>query len=62
MRRSGMGWAHRIVAASILPIMIAASPARALAWGNEGHEIIALIAQSFLNAATRQKVDALLVV
>lgn len=55
-----MGGTHRIIAASILSIVIAASPARALAWGNEGHEIIALIAQSFLSAATRQKVDALL--
>jgi hypothetical protein len=55
-----MRWKHRIVVAGVLSIAIAVSPARAYAWGNEDHEIIALIAQNFLSAAARQKVDALL--
>jgi hypothetical protein len=32
----------------------------ALAWGDEGHEVVGLIAQSFLEPATRRAVDALL--
>jgi hypothetical protein len=33
----------------------------AWAWGNEGHEVVALIAQAHLNPVARQKVNALLV-
>lgn len=33
---------------------------QALAWGDEGHEIVALIAQTFLRPEVRQQVDALL--
>ena len=40
--------------------LMALAPARALAWGYEGHEIIALIARGYLTASTRAKVDALL--
>lgn len=41
--------------------MVAAlSPGPATAWGNEGHEIIALIAAHYLEAATRAKVAAML--
>ena len=35
-------------------------PGRALAWGKEGHQIVALIARSYLSAPVREKVDALL--
>jgi hypothetical protein len=38
--------------------LAASGPARA--WGDEGHEVIALIAQSFLEPAVREKVTALL--
>ena len=31
-----------------------------LAWGDEGHEVIGLIARSFLGPAARERVDALL--
>ena len=40
--------------------LIALAPARALAWGYEGHKVIALIARGYLAPATRGKVDALL--
>jgi len=53
-------FAARLLAAT-LSIVIGVSPdAPALAWGDEGHEVIGLIAQSFLEPATRRKVDALL--
>ncbi len=32
----------------------------ALAWGDEGHEVVALVAQSFLDPDVRKKVTALL--
>src|SRR5215470_4716160 len=32
----------------------------ALAWGDEGHEVVALIAQSFLDTDVRKRVNALL--
>ncbi|WP_338026491.1 S1/P1 nuclease [Bradyrhizobium acaciae] len=32
----------------------------ALAWGDEGHEVVALVAQSFLDADVRKRVNALL--
>jgi hypothetical protein len=32
----------------------------AFAWGDEGHEVVALIAQSYLDPSVRQKVEALL--
>jgi hypothetical protein len=35
-------------------------PARALAWGNEGHEIVAAIAQGYLTPQVRAKVDQML--
>jgi hypothetical protein len=39
---------------------LALAPAPALAWGNEGHEIIAAIARDHLTPAARAKVDAIL--
>jgi hypothetical protein len=35
-------------------------PRSALAWGDEGHEVVALVAQSFLNPDVRKRVSALL--
>jgi hypothetical protein len=37
-----------------------AQPRGALAWGDEGHEIVALVAQSFLDPDVRKRVSALL--
>ena len=51
----------RNVAACLLAVALGLSkPVAALAWGDEGHEVIALIAQSFLEPAVRQRVSALL--
>ncbi len=47
-----------LLASAALAIM--ALPAPAFAWGNEGHETIALIARSYLTPDVRAKVDALL--
>ena len=44
--------------ATLAALATGASPARA--WGNEGHEIIALIAENYLAPATRAAVDHLL--
>ena len=46
--------------AIVLAICTALLPAPALAWGSEGHEIIAAIARDQLAPAVRAKVDALL--
>jgi hypothetical protein len=51
---------HRDAAAALLSIIVAGGPAPALAWGDEGHEIVALIAQSFLDPPVQKKVSALL--
>ena len=40
--------------------LIAGLPREAAAWGDEGHEIIALVADHFLEPAVRQRVAALL--
>jgi hypothetical protein len=37
-----------------------AQPRTAVAWGDEGHQVVALIAQSFLEADVRKRVNALL--
>jgi hypothetical protein len=37
-----------------------AQPRLALAWGNDGHEVVALIAQSYLDPDVRKRVTALL--
>ena len=47
-------------AAALFSIIVTASPEPALAWGDEGHEIVALIAQSFLDPPVRKKVSAVL--
>src|SRR5262249_24349527 len=40
--------------------VVAGAPAPALAWGDEGHEIIALVADHYLTPETRRRVEALL--
>src|SRR5579863_557326 len=37
-----------------------AQPRPALAWGDEGHQVVALVAQSFLETDVRKQVTALL--
>jgi len=37
-----------------------AQPRSAFAWGDEGHEVVALVAQSFLEPDVRKRVSALL--
>src|ERR1700744_357622 len=51
----------------LTPILIAGAllagtlvPGKALAWDEEGHKIIALIADHYLDPAVKQKVDAML--
>src|SRR5712671_2841962 len=53
----------KLIAAGTLAFALAANIAQsrqALAWGDEGHEVVALIAQSFLEADVRKRVTALL--
>jgi hypothetical protein len=48
---------------ALLTIMVAANiaqPLPAFAWGDDGHKVVALIAQSFLDANARKRIDALL--
>jgi len=47
-------------AIAIFLALLLARAAPALAWGDEGHEVIGLIAQSFLTPAVRAKVQAML--
>ncbi len=56
LRRLGSLWAVAAIALALSPMF--ARPA--MAWGDEGHEIIALIAQTHLDPAVRKKVGALL--
>jgi hypothetical protein len=55
--RGIVGALTTIAIASVLNVMLSCP---ALAWGDEGHEIIALIAQAHLDAAAQKKVGALL--
>ena len=48
------------LAAIAIATSLSLLPAPARAWGNEGHEIVALIAYKHLTPAVRTKVDALL--
>jgi hypothetical protein len=53
----------KFIAAGTLAIALAANfaqPRTALAWGDDGHKVVALIAQSFLDADARKRVNALL--
>lgn len=50
---------HRL-AITAVAALLALSPKSALAWGDEGHEIIGLIAERFLHPAVRAQVAAIL--
>jgi hypothetical protein len=51
----------RLIAAGTLALAANAAHTRAaLAWGDEGHQVVALIAQSFLEADVRKRINALL--
>lgn len=51
---------NRTIALLAVAWFIVVLPEPALAWGNEGHEIITAIARSYLTPAARTKIDALL--
>lgn len=48
------------ITAGVLFAGMATATLRAFAWGDEGHEIVALVAQSYLDPAVKKKVEALL--
>jgi S1/P1 Nuclease len=53
----------KLIAAGTLALAMMAdvtNPIQALAWGDEGHQIVALIAQSFLDSDVQKRVTALL--
>lgn len=50
---------HSVISAFLGAALIAV-PTEALAWGFEGHQVVALIARSYLSAPVRGKVDAIL--
>src|SRR5215475_3585261 len=53
----------KLIAAGTLALALAANFAQsrtALAWGDDGHKVVALIAQSFLDKDVRKRVNALL--
>src|SRR5215470_8001084 len=53
----------KMIVAGSLALALATNfvqPRPALAWGDEGHEVVALIAQSFLEPDVRKRVNALL--
>src|ERR1700747_2257334 len=50
---------HRLLVCLLLAA-VTAVPHPAVAWGNEGHEIIALVAEHYLDPAARAKVASLL--
>ncbi|MBV8737678.1 MAG: hypothetical protein JO007_10540, partial [Alphaproteobacteria bacterium] len=51
---------QRGITVFVLLIGIGVGAPPAFAWGDEGHKIVALVAQSFLDPAVRKKVDSLL--
>src|SRR5262249_49098134 len=57
------GFLMKIIAAGALALALAANlaqPRPALAWGDDGHKVVALIAQSFLDNDVRRRCNALL--
>jgi hypothetical protein len=56
----GWGCPKPLVFASILLVAAITVPHRAFAWGDEGHEVIALVAEHYLDPAARAKVAKLL--
>jgi hypothetical protein len=53
-------WMRWLSAAATVCAFTAATSVPAAAWGDDGHEAVALIAQAYLDPAVRQKVNALL--
>ena len=52
---------NRIVALLVVAVALSCAQVQtARAWGDEGHEVVALVAQSFLEADVRKRVNALL--
>ena len=49
-----------VFALALVACSVALTPRSALAWGGEGHEIIALVAERFLDPAVREKIAAML--
>jgi hypothetical protein len=49
-----------IAAVGLAFVLNMVSTGPAVAWGDEGHQVVALVAQSFLDPAVRKKVNALL--
>jgi hypothetical protein len=47
-------------AAAALSLIVAFQPCSAMAWGTEGHRIVAAIAENLLEASAKARVDALL--
>jgi hypothetical protein len=45
---------------AVILVTLALLPGQAAAWGDEGHEIIALVAEQYLEPATRAEVSAML--
>lgn len=52
-----VGWLGMVAATFVLNVMLSC---QAMAWGDEGHEIVALIAQAHLDPAVLKKVNGLL--
>jgi hypothetical protein len=44
----------------LIIVTLAALPAKAVAWGDDGHKAVALIAEHYLTPSTKQQVEALL--
>jgi len=55
-----VGTSGRMIVVAIGLALNFSQPRTALAWGDEGHEVIALVAQSFLEPDVRKRVTALL--
>jgi hypothetical protein len=49
-----------VVALAFVACSLPLVPGRALAWGDEGHEVIALVADRFLETAVRAKITVML--
>ena len=61
MQQNPRQWRTRAGALAIsLAFGVALAPSSALAWGYEGHEVIAAIARAYMTPAVRAKVDAML--
>jgi hypothetical protein len=49
-----------LLLAGVAVASLAATPDHALAWGDDGHKVVALIADHFMTPAVRTKVHAML--